>query len=93
MLCKKRCASFCEIAKLILLQEALTVRPPHVLLLPHPSFDADKLSSLISRLEVTSAAPTTPPSFLYALHKSIKPTKHPLQLLQDAISTANGMLV
>ncbi|KAL3142140.1 hypothetical protein ABBQ32_004757 [Trebouxia sp. C0010 RCD-2024] len=33
------------------LQEALTVRPPHVLLLPHPSFDADKLSSLISRLE------------------------------------------
>ena len=36
------------------MQDALTVRPPHVLLLPHPSFDADKLSMLIERLEVTS---------------------------------------
>ncbi|KAL0024335.1 hypothetical protein WJX79_010875 [Trebouxia sp. C0005] len=33
------------------LQEALTSRPPHVILLPHPSFDFEKLSSLIERLE------------------------------------------
>ena len=46
------------------MQEALTVRPPHVLLLPHPSFDADKLSILIERLEVISAAPSMLPSFI-----------------------------
>ena len=34
------------------MQEALTSRPPHVILLPHPSFDFEKLSSLIERLEV-----------------------------------------
>lgn len=34
------------------LQEALTLRPPHVILLPHPSFDFEQLSTLIERLEV-----------------------------------------
>ena len=38
------------------LQEALTLQPPHVILLPHPSFDFVKLSSLIERLEVRCAA-------------------------------------
>lgn len=33
------------------LQEALTLRPPHVILLPHPSFDFEQLSTLIERLE------------------------------------------
>lgn len=46
------------------MQDALTVRPPHVLLLPHPSFDADKLSMLIERLEVTSAALSMLPPFI-----------------------------
>lgn len=49
------------------MQEALTVRPPHVLLLPHPSFSADKLSTLIERLEVTSETPSMLPAFLVIL--------------------------
>lgn len=35
------------------LQEALTERPPHVILLPHPSFDFDRLATLIERLEAS----------------------------------------
>ena len=41
---------------LLLLQDALTTRPPQVLLMPHPSFDVNKLSTLIERLEVRFAA-------------------------------------
>ena len=48
------------------LQAALTVRPPHVMLFPHPSFTDDQLSSLIIRLEVN------PPGISYT-NSSVRP--------------------
>lgn len=54
---------------MLLLQDALTVRPPHVMLMPHPSFDVKKLATLLERLEVRSAASDLHPcmSVLFSL--------------------------